>query len=87
MRNVGLANRAVELWINRVKQRGYATNDVVRQSIASCVMQVHAARLLCWRAAAELDRVGAKDARFDIASAFVFSREMVMKVVWSAIKG
>lgn len=75
MRTVGLADRAVELFVHRVLTRK-ASNPLsekgtIRKDIADCRIDVEKMRNLVVNAAHRIDTVGSKEARKDIAMAKV----------------
>ncbi|KAJ1911773.1 hypothetical protein IWQ60_009980 [Tieghemiomyces parasiticus] len=91
MRAVGLAERAMELTLDRLTQRTafgrkLAENPVVQHQIAHCRMDVDQARLLVHAAAAKMDRVGPKACKREIAVAKIRVPNLVLKVIDTCIQ-
>ncbi|MFC4023509.1 acyl-CoA dehydrogenase family protein [Oceanobacillus longus] len=91
MRTIGMAERALDLMIERVKNRvtfGKLLVDqgVIRQWIADSRMEIEQARLLTLKTAYMIDKVGGKNARKEISMIKVIGSQMVSKVVDRAIQ-
>ncbi|XP_070569787.1 acyl-CoA dehydrogenase family member 11-like [Ptychodera flava] len=91
MREIGVAERALELMCDRCHKRSpfgktLARQGVVQHSIAECRIGINQCRLLILRAADTLDKYGAKAARKQIAMAFVATPRTVRKVIDQAIQ-
>lgn len=91
MRQIGVAERALETMCARVKRRStfgkpLAEQGVVMQWIADSRMEIEQARLLTLKAADMMDRVGNKAARAEIAMIKVVAPRMVLNVLDRAIQ-
>jgi acyl-CoA dehydrogenase len=91
MTNVGMAQRCLELMCARAEQRtpfGRRINEYssVRQDIARCRCQIEQARLLVLKAAAEMDKGGAKAARDLISMVKVVGPQMAQNVAERAMQ-
>ncbi|WP_119069308.1 acyl-CoA dehydrogenase family protein [Rubrobacter indicoceani] len=91
MRLIGMAERALELMCERVKNRvafgkPIADQGVVREWIADSRMEINQARLLTLQAADMMDRVGNKEARSEIAQIKVVAPTMALRVLDRAIQ-
>ena len=91
MRTIGLAERALEAMIARVKQREtFGTplykQGVIQEWIADSRMEIDQARLLTLKAAYMMDTVGNKVARSEIAMIKVVAPNMALRVVDRAIQ-
>jgi acyl-CoA dehydrogenase len=91
MRQIGVAERALEAMCARAKSRvafgkKLAEQGVVMQWIADSRMEIEQARLLVLKAADMMDRVGNKAARAEIAMIKVAAPRMVLNVLDRAIQ-
>jgi acyl-CoA dehydrogenase len=91
MRMIGLAERALDMMIDRSRERvafGKPLSDqgVVRESIALSRIEIDQARLLTLKAAAMIDSVGAKAARTEIAAIKVVAPRVACDVIDRAIQ-
>ena len=91
MRMIGLAERALDMMIDRAKDRvafGQPLSDqgVVRESIALSRIEIDQARLLTLKAAAMIDAVGVKGARTEIAAIKVVAPRVACDVTDRAIQ-
>jgi acyl-CoA dehydrogenase len=91
MRQIGVAERALESLCARAKRRvafgkPLAEQGVVMQWIADSRMEIEQARLLVMKAADMMDRVGNKAARAEIAMIKVAVPRMVLNVLDRAIQ-
>jgi acyl-CoA dehydrogenase len=91
MRAIGLAERALETMIHRVKQRvafgkPIAEQGSIRHDIAQSRIEIDQARLLTLNAAKMMDKQGNKAARKEIAMIKVAAPAMVLKVIDRAIQ-
>ena len=91
MRQIGVAERALEAMCARAKSRTafgrkLAEHGVVMEWIADSRMEIEQARLLTLRAADMMDRVGNKAARAEIAMIKVVAPRMVLRVLDRAIQ-
>jgi acyl-CoA dehydrogenase len=91
MRAIGVAERALELMIERTQQRvafGRPISDqgVVRQWIADARMRIEQARLLVLKTAWLMDTVGKKGARVEISAIKVVTAELASWVVDKAVQ-
>ncbi len=91
MRQIGVAERALEAMCARAKSRStfgrkLAEHGVVMEWIADSRMEIEQARLLTLRAADMMDRVGNKAARAEIAMIKVVAPRMVLRVLDRAIQ-
>ena len=91
MRQIGVAERALEAMCARAKRRvafgkPIAEQGVVMQWIADSRIEIEQARLLVLKAADMMDRVGNKAARAEIAMIKVAAPQMVLRVLDRAIQ-
>jgi acyl-CoA dehydrogenase len=91
MRTIGVAERALETMVKRVKSRvafgkTLAEQATIRADIANSRMEIDQARLLVLHAAYLMDKVGNKQARAAIAMIKVVAPNMSCKVVDWAIQ-
>ena len=91
MRQIGAAERALELMIKRAKSRvafgkPISEQGVIRNWIAESRIDIDQARLLTMNAAYMMDTVGNKAARAEIAMIKVAAPEMACKVIDRAIQ-
>ncbi|MBV8534251.1 MAG: acyl-CoA dehydrogenase family protein [Alphaproteobacteria bacterium] len=91
MRAIGLAERALEAMIHRVKQRvafgkPIADQGTIRQDIARSRIEIDEARLLTLNAAQMMDKHGNKTARKEIAMIKVAAPNMALRVIDRAIQ-
>ncbi len=91
MRTIGVAERALEAMIDRVRQREafgmpLYKQGVIQQWIADSRMEIEQARLLTLKAAYMMDTVGNKVARSEIAMIKVVAPNMALRVVDRAIQ-
>lgn len=91
MRQIGVAERALELMCERVKSREafgkpLAEQGVIMEWIADSRMEIEQARLLTLKAAHMMDTVGNKEARSEIAQIKVVAPNATLKVLDRAIQ-
>ncbi|KAJ3364426.1 hypothetical protein GGF32_001950 [Allomyces javanicus] len=92
VRALGMAERAVDLCILRMRDRGstfgtpLSDHGVVRKYIADARMALDQARLLVWHAADRIDQVGGKGALKEIAMIKVVVPSTACRVVDMAIQ-
>lgn len=91
MRSIGVAERALDLMVERAKSRvafggPLADQGVVREAIALSRIEIEQARLLTLKAAALIDSVGAKGARTEIAAIKVVAPRVACDVLDRAIQ-
>lgn len=91
MRTIGIAERALDLMIDRAQSRVTFGSPVADRSniqdwIAESRMEIEMARLLTLKAAHMMDTVGNKEARMEIAAIKVVAPSMALKVLDRAIQ-
>ena len=91
MRQIGVAERALELMCERVKGREafgkpLAEQGVIMEWIADSRMEIEQARLLTLRAAHMMDTVGNKEARSEIAQIKVVAPNATLRVLDRAVQ-
>jgi acyl-CoA dehydrogenase len=91
MRSIGMAERALDLMIDRAQQRTtfgapIAERANIQDWIAEARVEIDMARLLTLQAAHLMDTVGNKEARTEIAAIKVAAPEIALKVVDRAIQ-
>jgi acyl-CoA dehydrogenase len=91
MRSIGLAERALELMVQRALTREafggpLADQGVIREWIARSRVELEQVRLLCLKAAWMMDTVGNKAARMEIAAIKVAAAQVTSAVVDRAIQ-
>jgi acyl-CoA dehydrogenase len=91
MRQIGVAERALELMCDRVKSREafgkpLAEQGVIMEWIADSRMEIEQARLLTLKAAHMMDTLGNKEARSEIAQIKVVAPNATLKVLDRAIQ-
>ncbi len=91
MRTIGVAERALETMIRRVRSRvafgkAIAEHGTIRADIANSRMEINQARLLTLHAAYLMDTVGNKEARAEIAMIKVVAPNMALRVIDRAIQ-
>jgi len=91
MRQIGVAERALELMCERVKSREafgkpLAEQGVIMEWIADSRMEIEQARLLTLKAAHMMDTVGNKEARSEIAQIKVAAPNATLRVLDRAIQ-
>ncbi len=91
MRQIGVAERALELMCKRANERvacgkRLIENDITLERIAQCRIEIEQARLLVLHAAYMMDTVGNKAARQAIASIKVAVPNMTLRVVDRAMQ-
>jgi acyl-CoA dehydrogenase len=91
MRQIGVAERALELMCDRVKSREafgkpLAEQGVIMEWIADSRMEIEQARLLTLKAAHMMDTVGNKEARSEIAQIKVVAPNATLRVLDRAIQ-
>lgn len=91
MRLVGLAERALEMAIDRAAARtafgkALAGHGVTIEKIAECRLEIEQARLLTLKAADMMDRYGNRRARSEIAMIKVVAPRMALAVIDRAIQ-
>jgi acyl-CoA dehydrogenase len=91
MRQIGVAERALELMCTRATKRvafgkALAENDITLERIAQSRIEIDQARLLVLHAASMMDTVGNKAARQAIAEIKVAVPNMTLRVVERAMQ-
>jgi acyl-CoA dehydrogenase len=91
MRQIGVAERALELMCKRAHERvafgkRLSDNDITLERIAQCRIEIEQARLLVLHAAYMMDTVGNKAAKQAIASIKVAVPNMTLRVVDRAMQ-
>ncbi len=91
MRTIGMAERALQMSCERADERvafggPLSEQGVVRQQIAEARMAIEQARLLVTKTAWMIDRVGADDARTEIAAIKVVAPRVAGSVLDTAIQ-
>lgn len=91
MRAIGMAERAIELMVARAVSRKafhkrLADQGMIRRYIAESRIEIDQARLLTFKAADMMDKVGNKAARSEIAQIKVVAPNMAMHVLDRAIQ-
>jgi alkylation response protein AidB-like acyl-CoA dehydrogenase len=91
MRTIGLAEAALEQMVRRLLSRTafgkrLADHSVWEQRVAEARIDIEMTRLLCLKAADMMDKVGAKDARLEIAMIKVAAPRTALKVIDDAIQ-
>jgi acyl-CoA dehydrogenase len=91
MRSIGMAERAYELMVTRVKSRvafgkPLAEQGVIQDWIAESRLEIEQARLLTLKAAWLMDTVGKDGARFEISAIKVIAPRVALRVVDRAMQ-
>jgi acyl-CoA dehydrogenase len=91
MRLIGVAERALELLINRANSRiafgkTVSSQGVIRQWIAEARLEIEQARLLVLKTAWMMDEAGNKSARNEIAMIKAVCPQMALKIIDRAIQ-
>lgn len=91
MRLIGMAERALDLMVDRAKSRvafgeQLSRNAVVQELIANSRMEIDQARLYVYKTAWLIDQYGAKGARAEIAGIKVAVPNMATRVIDRAIE-
>ncbi|MDN5793184.1 MAG: acyl-CoA dehydrogenase, partial [Brevibacterium aurantiacum] len=91
MRSIGMAERSLDLLIDRAQQRvtfgrPVAERANIQEWIAEARIEIEATRLLVLKAAWMMDTVGNREAATEIAAIKVKAPEMALKIVDRAIQ-
>jgi acyl-CoA dehydrogenase len=91
MRSIGIAERALELMVDRVMSRKafgkrLAEHGTIQKDLADSRMDIEQARLLVMHAADKIDKLGAKGAMREIAMIKVVVPNMALRVIDRAIQ-
>ena len=91
MRSIGMAERALEAMVRRVKGRvafgkPLAEQGVIGEWIADSRIEIDQARLLTLKAAQMMDTVGNKEARAEIAMIKVVAPNVALRVIDRAVQ-
>ena len=91
MRTIGVAERALESMVKRLHSRvafgkRIAEHSVWEQRVAEARINIDMCRLLCFKAADMMDKVGNKVARLEIAEIKVAGPRMALKIIDDAIQ-
>ncbi len=91
MRTIGVAERALESMVKRLHSRvafgkRIAEHSVWEQRVAEARINIDMCRLLCFKAADMMDKVGNKVARLEIAEIKVAAPRMALKIIDDAIQ-
>jgi acyl-CoA dehydrogenase len=91
MRQIGVAERALELMVSRVQERvafgkPLATQGVIQEWIAESRMEIEQVRLLTLKTAYMMDTVGNKVAKKEIAMIKVVAPNVALRVIDRAIQ-
>ncbi len=91
MRLIGVAERAIELMCERVKQREafgnpLAEQGVIMEWIADSRIEIEQTRLLTLNAAHMMDKVGSKEAKAEIAMIKIVAPNVALRVLDRAIQ-
>ena len=91
MRTIGAAEVALEKMVRRLTSRTafgkrLVDHSVWEERIASARIDLEMTRLLCFKAADQMDKVGAKGARLEISMIKVAAPRMALKVIDDAIQ-
>jgi len=91
MRQIGVAERALELMVKRAQDRvafgkRLSENDITLERIAQCRIEIEQARLLVLKAAYMMDTAGNKAAKTEIAAIKVAVPNMTLRVVDRAMQ-
>lgn len=86
MRLVGMGTRAIDLVLDRIKNRKsfgktFSQHQAIRFDIARCRIELDAARLVVQDAASALDKLGNKEARAKVSAAKFQTPRTVIKVI------
>jgi acyl-CoA dehydrogenase len=91
MRQIGVAERALELMVKRANERvafgkRLSENDITLERIAQCRIEIEQARLLVLKAAYMMDTAGNKAAKTEIAAIKVAVPNMTLRVLDRAMQ-
>lgn len=91
MRAIGMSERALELMVDRVRNRHafgrvLADQGVIREWIARSRIEIEQARLLVFKAAWMIDSVAAKHAQTEIAAIKVVAAQLACRVIDRAVQ-